>query len=309
MLLLFVASCAASVPKPEPQRPSRAPAPASTGPCRVVHHDLAGTTTTDYTYERGRRSRALAQGPSGERQTLWSYDAQGRQTQQTVIAGSDIRTHRFFYERNLLVREEVHDAAADRVVLRRSRSYDDAGHLRARSEERWHAGAFVRTDHHALHYDAQGRFVYELRTLSPPSGPPALHSITVETDSAGRVVARRIDESMDGTFDRVSLFAFDDGGRVTTVTQMRGDTVATVTRHEHDAQGRLVGTTVEDAAGQLVGETAYAFDCSKQQQSSSYLEPFSPAGQTLLPPALEGYSDPGLFAAALTETIEHPPGS
>ena len=275
----LLAGCAPLEPT-TPQTPEASPAPAAsaqpsaTGPCRVTQRGFAGETITHYTYEAGRRTRAIEQGPSGSRQTLWSYD-QGRVQTRVEIAGADVRTHRFFYERGVLVREEVHDAAADQVVLRRLRTYDPQGLLRARAEERRHGDAFVTVDHHALHY-ADGRLLYELRTLTPTEGPTTRHSITIETDAQGRVSARRIDEGVDGTIDRVSLFDFDEAGHLTTSTEMRADALDTVARYTYDAQGRLHTTTVEDAAGKVVGQTEHAYVCEESSATSRMATPASP---------------------------------
>ncbi len=241
--------------------PAQTSAPRAPGPCQVRNEGFAGVTVTEFTYDAGRKVRAVERGPSGERQTLWTYDEQGHRTQQVVIDGPSIRTHTFGYDSGVLAWEEVHDAQEDRVVLRRTRSYDAAGLLRERDESRWHEGAFVVVDHHALHYDESRAFVYELRTQTPPDGPPLVHSITVDVDAQGRVTARRVDEGMTGSFERVSLYSYNQHGGLGTLTEMKGDALHTVARHTYDAQARLVRTEVEDGAGKRVGVTTYAFSC------------------------------------------------
>jgi len=235
--------------------------PGSPGPCRMQNEAFAGITVVEYSYEDGRRTRALQRGPDGERQTLWSYDARGRRAQTVTIDGAEVRTRSFHYDGPLLVREDVHDADAGRIVEQHHRSYDDAGTLRERRETRWADGEWVQVDHHALHYDDAGRFVYELRTLTPLGAPKQVHSITVEVDARGRVVARRIDEGMDGSFERVALFEFDDAGRLITSTQMHDAAIETVARHTYDNRGRLVRTVVEDAKGTPRGTSTYDFSC------------------------------------------------
>ena len=220
-----------------------------------------GVSITDITYDAGHKVRAVERGPSGERQTLWSYDDAGRRTRQVVIDGTSIRTHTFDYDKGVLVREDVHDAQEDRVVVRRTRTYDPSGVLRERDESRWHDGAFVVVDHHALHYDEAQAFVFELRTQTPPDGPKLVHSITVDVDGQGRVIARRVDEGMTGSFERVSLYSYAERGGLATLTEMKGETLDTVARHTYDEQARLVRTEVEDGTGKRVGVTTYAFSC------------------------------------------------
>lgn len=264
-LLLGSALLACSSPAPSaPAAPadSVTAAPArSLGPCQIRSEGEAGVTVTDLVYESGHKVRAVERGPSGERQTLWSYDDAGRRVRQVVIDGASIRTHTFEYENGVLVQEDVHDAELDRIVLRRTRIYDDAGVLRERDESRWQAGALVIVDHHALHYDADRVFVYELRTQTPLSGPKVLHSITVEVDAKGRILARRVDEGMTGSFEQVSLYAYDEGGGLATVTEMKGGALDTVARHTYDDQARLIRTEVEDGAGKSLSVTTYAFSC------------------------------------------------
>ncbi len=216
---------------------------------------------TDIDYDGEHEIRALERGPSGERQMLWSYDDTGRRTQQVTIDGPSIRTQTFGYDHGVLVWEEVHDAQQDRVVVRRTRSYDSSGKLRERDESQWHAGALVVVDHHALHYDDSEAFVYELRTRTPPDGPRVVHSITVDVDDRGRVTARRVDEGMTGRFERVSLYSYGEQGGLATLTEMRGNALHTVARHSYDDHARLVQTEVEDASGKRVGVTTYAFSC------------------------------------------------
>lgn len=254
-------------PPPAPVVPATTPASATSartrapGACQVRNEGFGGVSITDITYEAGNKTRAVQRGPSGERQTLWSYNDAGRRTRQVVIDGASIRTHTFGYEKGVLVQEDVHDAQEDRVVVRRTRTYDPAGVLRERDESRWHAGAFVVVDHHALHYDDAQAFVFELRTQTPPDGPKLVHSITVEVDGQGRVIARRVDEGMTGSFERVSLYGYAEGGGLGTVTEMKGETLHTVARHTYDEQARLVRTEVEDGAGKPLGVTTYAFSC------------------------------------------------
>lgn len=265
----LLACSAAQAPSSPPTAAAQDPGPPSPatartrapGPCQVRNEGVHGVTVTDIRYDAGRKVRAVERGPSGERQTLWSYDDNGRRTRQVVIDGASIRTHTFGYARGVLVDEQVHDAEEDRIVIRRTRTYDPAGTLRERDESRWHAGAFVVVDHHALHYDESDAFVYELRTQTPVDGPKVVHSITVETDERGRVIARRVDEGMTGTFERVSLYDYDDRGGLATLTEMKGDALQTVARHSYDAQARLVRTEVEDGAGNPVGVTTYVFRC------------------------------------------------
>jgi hypothetical protein len=220
-----------------------------------------GVTETAYTYEAGRRTRAVETGPGGERQTLWSYDEAGRRSKEVVIDGAAITTRTFHYDRELLVREDVHDSAVDRVVIQHRRHYDNGGVLRERSEAHWSANDWVVVDHHALHYDDEGRFVYELRTRTPLEGARLLESITVDVDRQGRVIARRVDEGMDGSFERVSLFDFDDDGRLATATLMEADAIDSVARHTYDDAGQLIRTAVEDADGGPLSTTTYDFSC------------------------------------------------
>lgn len=219
-----------------------------------------GSTETVYTYDGGRRTRAVERGPGGERQTFWSYDPQGRRSKEVVVDGETVTTRTFHYDRDLLVRVDVHDSAAGRVVAQHWRRYDDAAVLKERTETRWYEGEWVVVDQHALHYDDDGRFVYELRTLAPIDGALAVESVTVDVDSHGRVIARRVDVGMDGSFERVSLFDFDDAGRLATVTQMNGEAIDTVARHRYD-DGHLVRTTVEDARGRPLSTTTYDLSC------------------------------------------------
>lgn len=218
-------------------------------------------TITDLTYEDGHKVRSVERGPSGERQTLWSYDDDGRRMRQVVIDGASIRTHTFGYENGVLVQEDVHDGQQDHIVVRRTRTYDASGVLRERDESRWQAGAFVVVDHHALHYDETEAFVYELRTQTPTDGPKLLHSITVDVDGQGRIIARRVDEGMTGSFERVSLYDYAEGGGLATLTEMKGDALHTVARHSYDDQARLIRTEVEDGEGKPLGVTSYAFSC------------------------------------------------
>lgn len=256
------------------QAPSASPVPSATtpaaansgrarapGPCQIRNEGFGGISITDLSYEDGRKVRAVERGPSGERQTLWSYDDAGRRTRQVVIDGPSIRTHTFGYDKGVLVLEDVHDAQEDRVLVRRTRTYDAGGLLRERDESRWHEGGFVVVEHHALHYDEAQAFVYELRTQTPPEGPKIVHSITVEVDEQGRVVARRVDEGMTGSFERVSVYGYDAGGGLATLTEMKGEKLHSVARHTYDEQDRLVRTEVEDGAGKPLGVTTYAFSC------------------------------------------------
>ncbi len=251
---------AAAPPTVTPSEATRARAQAP-GPCQVRNEGFAGVSVTDITYDAGHKVRAVQRGPSGERQTLWSYDDDGRRTRQVVIEGASIRTHTFGYDQGVLAWEEVHDAQQDRIVVRRTRTYDAAGKLRERDESQWVAGAFVVTDHHALHYDESRAFVYELRTKTPPGEPPVVHSITVDVDRQGRIIARRVDEGMTGSFERVSLYSYDEQGGLATLTEMKGDALHTVARHTYDEQARLVRTEVEDGQGKPLGVTTYAFSC------------------------------------------------
>ncbi len=263
-IVLVAAGCATAAPT-SPNAPAPQTAPTSVGPaptpgaCSIQTENFTGVTTTQFTYEGGRRTRSLQQGPAGTVQTLWSYDATGRRDKQVVIEGEDIRTHTFVYADGVLVREDVHDAGGT-LLERHVRAYE-GGRLTQRSLARPVEGELVVVDRHALHYDDAGRFVYELRTLTPTDEPPQVHSITVEVDSQGRVIARRTDEGMDGSPDRVSLFAFDGDGRLATVTQMKGESIDTVARHTYDDQGRMVRTELEDGAGKSVGTTTYDFSC------------------------------------------------
>ncbi len=263
-LLLVIVGCASAPQAPDaPAQPPREP-PATAGArvpgaCSIRTEGFSGVTTTAFTYADGQRTRAVQQGPSGSVQTLWTYDPRGRRAKQVVIDGQSIRTHTFAYEHGVLVREDVHEGASV-LVERHVREYE-GGKLVARSLARRVDAALVEVDRHALHYDAAGRFVYELRTLTLPERPAQVHSVTVEVDEDGRVVARRIDEGMDGTADRVSLFAFDADGHLTTVTAMRDDRVETVSRHRYGPQGRLVQTEIEDGAGKTVGTTTYDYSC------------------------------------------------
>lgn len=222
---------------------------------------FAGVTETVYTYEDGRRARAVQRGPGGERQTLWSYDAQGRRAKEVIVEGASVTTRTFHYEADLLVREDVHDAEAGRVIAQHRRDYDEAGLLRTRTHSRWSQGDWVLVDAHALHYDERDRFVYELRTRTPIGEPQVLESITVEVDGDGRVIARRVDVGMDGAFERVSLFDFDKKGRLVTANQMEDGAIDSVARHGYDASGRLIRTSVEDGSGQPRSETTYDFSC------------------------------------------------
>jgi len=231
------------------------------GPCSMRNEAFAGVTEVVYSYEGGKRVRAVETGPDGQRQILWSYDDAGHRTQEVRIEGADIETHTFHYDRELLVREDVVRGDDPQVQIQHRRTYDDAGVLRERSESRWVEGAFVVVDHHALHYDDAGRFVYELRTLSPVGEPQTVQSVTVEADDAGRVIARRVDEGMNGTFEQVSLFDFDDEGRLSTVTTMREGAIVDVARHGYDTDGNLVRTEVEDGEGKPLGVSTYDFAC------------------------------------------------
>lgn len=240
---------------------SPSPSTRTAGPCLMRNDAFNGVTETVYTYDEGRRTRAVERGPGGERQTLWSYDETGRRSKEVVIDGAAITTRTFHYDRDLLVREDVHEASADRIVTQHRRHYDNAGVLRERTEARRSGNDWVIVDTHALHYDDEGRFVYELRTRSPVGGSKSVESITVDVDSQGRVIARRVDEGMDGSFERVSLFGFDDAGRLATATQMENDAIDSVARHTYDDDGHLVRTAVEDASGQPLSETTYDFSC------------------------------------------------
>lgn len=254
-------------PSPSPVAPSTTAASTASGrarapgPCQIRNEGFGGVSITDITYDAGHKVRAVERGPSGERQTLWSYDDAGRRTRQVVIDGPSIRTHTFDYDKGVLVLEDVHDAQEDRIVVRRTRTYDPGGLLRERDESRWHDGAFVVVDHHALHYDEAQAFVYELRTQTPPDGPKLVHSITVEVDDQGRVVARRVDEGMTGSFESVSVYGYDAGGGLATLTEMKGARLHSVARHTYDEQDRLVRTEVEDGDGKPLGVTTYAFSC------------------------------------------------
>lgn len=266
LLACSAAQAPASPSTPPALDPESSRAPARTGapgPCQIRNEGFHGVTVTDITYDAERKVRAVERGPSGERQTLWSYDDSGRRTRKVVIDGASIRTHTFGYERGVLVDEHVHDAQEDRIVVRRTRTYDAAGTLRERAESRWHAGAFVVVDHHALHYDESDAFVYELRTQTPVDGPKVVHSISVEVDDRGRVIARRVDEGMTGSFERVSLYSYDERGGLATLTEMKEDALQSVARHSYDEQARLVRTEVEDGSGKPVGVTTYAFTCPR----------------------------------------------
>jgi len=263
----LLACSTVQAPTPVPGEATATPSTSTTararapGPCQVRNESISGVTVTDITYEAGHKVRSVQRGPSGERQTLWSYDDAGRRTRQVVIEGASIRTHTFGYDKGVLASEDVHDAQQDRIVLRRTRTYDAAGKLRERDESRWHEGAFVMVDHHALHYDKSHAFVYELRTQTPPGEPSVVHSITVDVDAGGRVIARRVDEGMTGRFERVSLYSYDEQGGLATLTEMKGGALDTVARHTYDEQARLVRTEVEDGAGKPLGVTTYAFSC------------------------------------------------
>ncbi len=220
-----------------------------------------GVTETVYTYDGGGRTRAVERGPSGERQTLWSYDEQGRRAKEIMVDGADITTRTFHDDRNLLVREDVQAAGSERVTTQHRRHYGNAGVLRERSEVRWSQGGWVVVVQHALHYDDDGGFVYELHTRSPLEGPRVVEGITIDVDAHCRVIARRVDAGVDGTFDQVALFDFDNAGRLATATQMKGTAIDTVARHGYDDDGHLVRTTVEDAGGQPLSPTDYDFSC------------------------------------------------
>ncbi|MBV1858858.1 MAG: hypothetical protein KUG77_10630 [Nannocystaceae bacterium] len=261
----LLACSSVQTPTPSPAEPATAPTPTAParprGPCQVRNEGVTGVTVTDITYDAAHKVRAVERGPSGERQTLWSYDESGRRTRQVVIDGASIQTHTFGYVNGVLTWEEVHDAQKNRIVVRRTRTYDLTGVLRERDESRWHAGSLVVVDHHALHYDESAALVYELRTQTPPEGTRVVHSITVDVDGRGRVTARRIDEGMTGSFERVSLYSYDEQGGLATLTEMKGNALHTVARHTYDDQARLVRTVVEDGAGKPLGVTTYAFSC------------------------------------------------
>lgn len=266
-LVLACAPAQSNTAVPEPPTPPANPlaaaqdVPRIPGPCSMHNEAFAGVTDVVYSYEDGKRVRAVEMGPDGQRQVLWSYDPQGRRSQEVRIDGTEIETRTFHYDRELLVREDVRRGDDPQVQVQQRRTYDAAGVLRDRSEARWVDGAFVVVDHHALHYDDTGRFVYELRTLTPLDGPQAVHSITVDVDEQGRVIARRVDEGMDGTFERVSLYDFDDAGRLHTVTTMDASAIVDVARHGYDADGNLVRTDLEDGEGKPLGFSTYDFSC------------------------------------------------
>ncbi len=224
---------------PATQTPRPAPAVAAEphtgapGPCGSRTEAPDGVTTTTHTYEQGRRVRTVQRGPAGERQTLWSYDTQGRRSKEVTIDAGTVSATTFHYEGGLLLRTEVDDDGAGHVVERRLRTYED-GKLVERTVERLRGTAFAVEETHALHYDEQGRFAYELETRTPVDGPSTVRSVTVDVDDEGRVQARRIDEGMTGSFERISLFSYDAGGRLSAMTRMEGEAVAEVSRHGFD---------------------------------------------------------------------------
>lgn len=266
-LVLALAGCDLQ-DAPSPQPPvATAPAPAapaaeqtSPGPCGSRTEAPGGVTTTAHTYDGGRRVRTVRSSPAGQTQTLWSYDAQGRRRKEVTIDGASVSATTFHYEGGLLLRTEVDDDGAGHVVERRLRTYDD-GKLVERTVERLRGDGFAVEETHALHYDQRGRFVYELESKTPADGPTTVRSITVDVDDDGRVQARRIDEGMTGTFERISLFSYDSGGRLSTLTRMDGEAVAEVSRHGYDAAGRLVRTSIEDGNGAVHTTTTYDFSC------------------------------------------------
>ncbi len=223
----------------------------------------AGTTQTVHTYAEGRRVRSQSEGPGGTRQTLWSYDAAGRRTRELTVEGDRLRARVFGYERGVLVLTEIDDDGAGHVVERRRRVYDERGKLRSRTVEQRGPAGFLTTQTHALHYDAQGRFVYELVEETPLDGEraPQVQSITIDVDDRGRVIARHVDEGMTGTFEHGERFTYGPSGSLTVSTRVRGEAIVEITRHAYDPRGRLLRTTVEDDQGRVHTRTQYDFSC------------------------------------------------
>ncbi|WP_182909016.1 LamG-like jellyroll fold domain-containing protein [Microbispora sp. H13382] len=246
-----------------------------------------GKTRTDYAYDAADRLTSQTLDPGGlGRKTGYGYDANDNVISTTKTAAGTSRTESVtaeFDDADNMVKQVVENGTADLVTTWK---YDARGLVTEITSPRGNASGADRSDHTTLlRYDVVGQLVetkqpavaVEREGGSPSTQRPVIRygyntagERTVVLDPEGRAssvvydkAGRRVSQTSPsytppgGTaITPVTTYAYDAAGRVTTITDPRGN----VTTNTYDALGRPVRVTQPPATGGATpGHTDYTY--------------------------------------------------